>query len=266
MAEIIRETNINIASCHALLNALTKRGYLVRTARGKGYTLGPALIAAGQSALEADPLIRRAEAAAEQLGNRLGLGVLLSTIVEDEILAIVARPGPDGNAIGMRRGQRFPLVAPAGAHFVAWATPEEIDAWIQRAGTSTPELLAEWQNALSLVRQRGYQVTLRGTMSSQLASIFSEMARGAQSPSFIERSNDLLHAHAWHLMQPDEIVGNEEYDVAFIASPIFNQTGKPSLSLGVGGFKAKLTGAQIEACADEVMRTCLTVMNEDRRG
>jgi DNA-binding IclR family transcriptional regulator len=264
MAEIIRATKINIASCHALLAALTKRGYLARAEGGKSYILGPALIAVGQSAQEAQPLIARAQKAAEMLGRELGVAVLLSTAVDDEILALSTQASPQGGSTGMHRGQRFPLVAPAGVHFLAWAPEPEVDAWIAGAGESTPEQIAEWKGALSLVRDRGYQVTLRAGLSQEYAALFAEMAQGAQTQSFIERSNEFLHAHAWRLEQPSVIEPDERYEVGLIASPIFNRRGAVFLSLGIGGFETTLTGSQIKYYAGELMRTCLAVMNEDR--
>jgi DNA-binding IclR family transcriptional regulator len=139
-----------------------------------------------------------------------------------------------------------------------------VDAWIARAGDSTPEQVTEWRSALALVRDRGYQVTLQVPLSREIAAVFAEMARGAQTQDFIDRSNELLHAHAWRLEQPKEIAPAATYDVGLIASPIFNQRGTVSLSLGIGGFEGRLSGAQIETYAGELMRTCLAVMSEDR--
>ena len=45
LSEIVRATEINVASCYAILNRLTDRGFLIRDPDQKTYTLGPSLIA-----------------------------------------------------------------------------------------------------------------------------------------------------------------------------------------------------------------------------
>ena len=60
MAEIVRATKINVASCHAVLAALTSRGYLTRLPQ-KTYVLGPALIAVGHASRLSQPLVARAQ-------------------------------------------------------------------------------------------------------------------------------------------------------------------------------------------------------------
>lgn len=264
MAEVIRATGINIASCHALLNALTARGYLTRIEGEKEYRLGPALVTVGEAALKANGLVARAREAAEDLSRRLDVGVLLSTVAGGDILALTVCEASDGNSPGMRPGQRFPLVAPAGAHFVAWASETGIDEWIAAAGESTIEEIVSWRRALALVKERGYQVTLRVPLSAAFGELMAEMATGTPSLDFRARADRLIEEHAWHLDQPETIEADALYDVALIASPVFNRAGAAVLSLGIGGFSGRITGARIKDYAAELIRTCLRVMREDR--
>ena len=60
LSEIARAAKINIASCHAVMNALIDRGYLTRRGDQRTYSLGPALMAIGAAALKSQPLIARA--------------------------------------------------------------------------------------------------------------------------------------------------------------------------------------------------------------
>src|SRR5271165_1671284 len=132
MSEIARAAKINIASCHAVLSALISRGYLTRDADQKTYALGPALVAIGKVALKSQPLVLRAEQAAQALSRDLGLPVLLTALVGEEILAIASVADPSGRSPSMRVGQRMPLVPPVGAPFLAWSSTAAIEAWIAR--------------------------------------------------------------------------------------------------------------------------------------
>jgi len=263
MAEIVRATKINVASCHAVLAALTSRGYLTRLPQ-KTYVLGPALIAVGHASRLSQPLVARAQDAARELFEETGLPVLLSTAVGGDILALTSLVDKAGRSAGMRLGQRMPLEPPLGAHFVAWASEETIEEWIARGGDDDPELAPAWREALALVRRRGYQVTLGTSMETEFASLMAEMASGRQPIEYHDQATSLVATHPWRLAQPETIEPTERYDVVLIAAPIFDQTGEARLSLCLGGFSEKLTGAQITAYADQLLRTCLKVMREDR--
>jgi DNA-binding IclR family transcriptional regulator len=266
MAEIIRATKINIASCHSLLNALADSGYLTRIRGEKGYVLGPALVAVGQSALKAHSLIARSEFVAQEISDRLGVGFVLNTISSEETLALIARAGPNGRDPGIRPGQRMPLIPPAGAHFVAWASPEAVESWIGRAGESSKAEIEQWRHNLALIRERGFQVTLRGSKSGEFGKMMAEMAAGRPALDFNRRIAHSIHSHDWLLEQPEEIEENELYDVTMIAAPIFDKLGDPVLSLNLSGFAERLSGSQIREFAGHLVEGCLRVMREDRSG
>jgi DNA-binding IclR family transcriptional regulator len=262
MSEIMRTANINVASCHAILNALSSRGYLVR--RGKSYVLGNALIAVGQAATLAQPLTARAQAAAYVLNEELGAAVVLSTLAGGEILALTALTGREGLATSLHTGQRMPLIPPAGAHFIAWARDAEVDAWIEQARTDDQEEIAEWRRALELIRARGYQVTLRDSPTRAFAQLMARMAAGSPPLEYRTEAKRLIADHGWKLAQPETIEPDAHYDVVLIAAPIFDKTGDACLSLGLGGFPQPLSGAQINTFAEQLMKTCLRVMHEAR--
>jgi DNA-binding IclR family transcriptional regulator len=266
MAEISRLTKINTASCHAILSVLASQGHLARSDDEKRYTLGIALIAIGHAASVAHPIIARAQAAAEKLSDKLGVSMLLSTVVDDEILGLAVRVGPSGVGLGIQPGQRFPLAAPAGAHFMAWAAEEEIEAWIARAGNPSPDEISAWRDALSLVCRRGYQVTLAEPVAAEFSEVMMELALGKRSLAFKENAQRLVTAHALHLKQPTAIEPNERYPVNAIASPIFDRDGHAILSIGIGGFGRQITGLEIKDFATDLLQTCINIMTEDRAG
>lgn len=262
MSEIMRTANINVASCHAILSALSSRGYLLR--RGKSYVLGSALIAVGHAASLAHPLIARAQSAAYQLNEELGVAVLLSTLAGDEILALTSLKDRQGIETSLHAGQRMPLIPPAGAHFIAWASDEAVDAWIARAGAADQDEIAEWRRALELIRARGYQVTLRAQQTQAFAELMGRMAAGTPPLEYRTEAKRLIADHGWKLAQPETIEPDSRYEAVLIAAPIFDQAGDACLSLGLGGFHEPLSGARINTLAEQLMKTCLRVMREAR--
>lgn len=264
ITEIVRATGINISSCHAVLSALTKKGYLARLAGEKGYILGKALIAAGHASLGSNPLVARAQSIAEQLSVDTGLATFLSTAVDDEILSLASFVGRNGVRLGMRPGQRFPLAAPAGAPFLAWANEKAVQEWISRAGGSSASERLEWMNALALIKQRAFQVTLQTGVDFQYAELMTEMARGQPTLDFKRHTEQFINSRAWHLNQPTAIQDNDEYDVLLIAAPVFTRQGDAALNLSMGGFERKISGKEIENFAQILLQQCIEIMNNDR--
>jgi DNA-binding IclR family transcriptional regulator len=264
LSEIARAAKINTSSCHAVLSALTDRGYLTRSSNQR-YFLGPSLVAVGQAALVSQPLIARAKEAAETLFQEFGVPVLLSAAIGEEIVGIVSIADSSGRGPGLRVGERLPLVAPVGAPFLAWSPEAAIETWIARNALGKSEKVAdEWRRALALTRKRGFQVTLRAPDGPVIASLMAEMASGRRISEYKDEVLSLIHSFDHHLSQPEIISPDELYDIVLIASPLFDQNGEAAFNLCFGGFSEKVSGATIQTYADRLMRTCLQIMRDDR--
>lgn len=265
LSEIMRATKINVASCHAVLATLTDCGYISRSPKGRTYTLGPALVAIGQSALKSQPLIARAKEAAERLLDELGAPILLSAVVGEEILGVLSVPDKSGRFPALRVGERKPLVAPLGAPFLAWSPEETIEAWIERHKGPMDEQLKEgWRHSLALIRKRGYQIMLRSADSPQIGTLMSQMASGHRAPDYKDEMTRLIHSLDSQLAQPEGIEPDQIYDILLISAPLFDQHGRAAFNLSLGGFSKKLSGEMILNYADHLVRTCLDIMRADR--
>lgn len=265
LSEIVKATQINIASCHAILNALTTKGYLVRSETHRTYQLGPSLIAVGKAAQKGLPLVTRAERAAERLFDELGLPVLLSTIVGDELLAVLALENAAGHDTGMRVGERLPLIAPLGVPFLAWASEAEVEEWMERRSTPLDqELRNQLYRDLELTREQGYHVSMRSPIRQTIGSLMAEMARSRSLTDYKEQLSSVIYSFDHQMCRPVEFVEDELYDVHLIAAPIFDQTGNVAFNLAIGGFPQQLTGAALQNYAERLTRTCLEIMREDR--
>lgn len=265
LSEIMRATKINVASCHAVLATLTDCGYITRCPKQRTYTLGPALVAIGQSALHSQPLIASAKQAAENLLQDIGAPVLLSAVVGDEILGIVSLPDASGRLPGMRVGERKPLVAPLGAPFLAWCSEDIIEAWISRHQGPFDESTAEaWRHSLKLVRERGYQVMLRAPDSPPIGALMSQLAAGHREPDYKDEVNRMVNSFDSQLSQPETIEPDKIYDIVLISAPLFDRNGRAAFNLSLGGFSKKLSGETILHYADHLVRSCIDIMQADR--
>ncbi|MDR2856375.1 MAG: helix-turn-helix domain-containing protein [Novosphingobium sp.] len=265
LSDIVKATEINIASSHAILNALSGKGYITRHPKLKTYSLGPSLIAAGFAAQKAQPIVEHAIDAARKLREELDIPVLLSTVAGEELLAIFSLPDSSGSVAGMTVGERLPLVAPVGAPFLAWSPQEEIDAWIERRNTPlTPELRALLREDLHLTRERGYHVHLRPPERRTIGSLMAEMATSSHIVDYKDEVRKLIHEFSTEMCHPVSFVPETAYDVMLIASPIFDQEGRAAYSLAIGGFMRQLAGRQLLTYADRLSRTCLDIMRSDR--
>jgi DNA-binding IclR family transcriptional regulator len=264
LSEIARATAINVASCHAILKALNERGYLSKSNKGT-YSLGAVLVAIGDAALKSQLLVARAQDAAQELFRDFGMPVLLSALLGDEIVAILALHDAQGRGPGIDVGERRPLLPPVGAPFIAWGSEAAIDAWLAKALPNQHKgHVAKWRAGLALIRQRGFQVTARSPEGSAVAAQIAQMASAQALSGFRDRMRDLVGSLGEHLAQLESIDPDETYDIQLIAAPIFNRDGECAFNLCLGGFPNKVSGALIQNYADRLVRACLQVMRADR--
>jgi DNA-binding IclR family transcriptional regulator len=261
MSELMRDTGINVGSCHALLTALTDNGYLRRCKGRKTYTLGPVLAAVGQAAFHSQPLISHARAEAGRLMARIGHPIILTHAVGDEIVAIFSLDdGPD-RAGGLRVGQRVPFAPPLGAPFVAWSSDAETEDWLARQGTRDESLLGDWRQALALVKQRGYQVTLRPP-DPDFSMVMKDIANGKAPLTAREEWARYFESGDRRLLQPETIERDARYPVVLIAAPLSDEKSGDTYCLGITGLPATITGADIEDMARELLQSCMTIMRD----
>lgn len=255
LTELVRHLDLNPASCHALLGAMTRDGYLVRQPRGRTYRLGPALIAIGQGALRCNPLVAAARARMERLHADLGLDVLLTTRVGDQLIALAS--AGDGRHPGLRVGQRVPLIPPLGTPFLAWAAEPEVAAWLARAGSGTET--DRLRRSLRAVRDRGFAVTLRSDRQGAAGMAVLGWAEEPFAPERQRLAIDLIGRMGEdYLMieaQPDSL-----HNVGLISAPVFDGEGAVLCTLSLFGFDRPLSLSRVAALGGTLERHCRAAM------
>ena len=258
LSELVRRTGVNVASCHAILNVLTRRGHLVRNPMHKAYRLAPAMAAIGAAAEMGDPLLAAARAAVADLAARTGLEVLLTARAGDDIIGLARAAAPRLSRVSMRVGQRVPLTPPYGGVFMAWAAPEDARAWADHGGHDAVRAGLHLA-ALERLRARGYQVALRSPVQDELTRTFASAIDDAVDPQRLEA---LFASLGPELYQPERLDAEEDYDVDFLAAPIFDADGRVAFAMSLNADRGRLPGAELLRLAAELTRLCLDVTRE----
>lgn len=262
LSEVMRATGINAASCHAVLNALIERGHVVREAEGKAYRLGPVLVAVGDAALRAQPLVEAAREAAETMARELDVPVLLSAAIGDEVVGILSVADSTGRKPRLRPGERRPLVPPLGASFVAWEGDQAIEAWLERTVQhDDPDFVASQRRAIANIRERGYLVALRNPSAPRFADEIDAMA--ASRSDYREGMAGFV-AKLGPMLLPQAIEADATYDVTLIAAPVFGRSGACAYNLCFGDFAQPLSGREVQEYAERLLAACLRIMQAER--
>ncbi|HEX6475663.1 MAG TPA: helix-turn-helix domain-containing protein [Acidimicrobiales bacterium] len=252
-SELARRVDITRTTCHSLLMTLADAGYLVRDARTKAYTLGPALIALGQAAQRSFPSVQLARGELERLHRRTGMACTASAVIGGDIV-VIDRVGEDDDAGTARRGRCTPLAAPFGALHVAWSTPEDVTAWIERTAEDvTDGRRAEYDKLLAALRRHRYAVSpldetgirLRGQLLELAADVSSgELGTMAVALASALRSRDYL---------PDELAPGRELGVDTIAAPVFDAGARPDFVLGVQVRRRQMPTEDVAGLASDLL-------------
>jgi DNA-binding IclR family transcriptional regulator len=258
LSELVRHTGTNVASLHAILNVLMRRGYLVRHPAHKTYRLSPALAAIGESVANAEPILGHARAAAESLASRTGLEATVMARTGEDVICLTRAAGDPRLRTSMRVGQRITLRPPLGGTYYAWAEEgEEVDAWIARGDDADPDLA---RAALAMVRERGFLVTIRSPAQTQAWRALS--ARGASRAKADRDAAKALKELERALYQPKLIEPDATYAVDFITAPLFDHAHQATYSITLNGFSGSLSGDEIHRFASMLIEACSDVMRD----
>jgi DNA-binding IclR family transcriptional regulator len=238
LSDIARELGLNKATLHAILWALTQEGYLARDPIAKSYTVGPALIALGNAAMEGFAVVHSAMPEMQALTADLGYDCVASAAINDEIVILARTGAPRPFGINVLPGMRVPLAPPLGTVFVAWSGSEEIDRWLARVGPEAAKNNIErYRQAVEAVRSRGYSVALAPGDENSAAR------RGiGQSLTEVERVEYALL----------ELDNSASYLLRHIGAPVFGTRGEVVLALFLIGFQNEIPAEEVPRMAAQL--------------
>lgn len=250
LSEIARSTDLNKATLHAILGALTESGFVLREEERKTYGLGPALVALGGAAVESNPAVQLAVPHMQALSDELGLDCVASTAIEDQIVILQSTSSRRPFGIDVQPGQRLPMSPPLGTVFVAWSSSVEIDHWLAMVGPSASKSdIKRYRQAVDSVRARGYSLGL-GPQPRP-----SEAPRRGRRPS-LEENVRAIRVDEYALIELDN---SATYRLNHIGAPIFGANGRVSLALFLIGFQGDIPASEVPRYAERLRYSCAAI-------
>ena len=260
LAELVRESDINISSLHAVLAVLTREGYVVRDARRKAYQLGAGPIALGQAALDEHPAIKLARHAAEELAQQLQLELICGAVAGEHLLIAGEAGRADRLYMRPRVGTRLPFMPPLGLLGVPYLDAEQQQAWLDRLGpTATAADRERYMQIATLAGARGYTIELETPTRQQIGMLMWQLAQDPRSRAVNTQLQQLVLqlGHEQHTLL--ELEPGGVYDVNNIQTPIFDHRGQLVSSLTLLGYNRPLTTEEIEDYLHTLRHTADTI-------
>jgi DNA-binding IclR family transcriptional regulator len=254
LTELAKRLDINLASAHAVLAAMTDAGYLVRHPVHKTYELGPLLIPIGRAAQDRHRVVDIARAQLEIVAEELEVEGLVVGATSDELVILerVGRPLPHGMVTTI--GQRIRIVPPLGAMFVAFGGEPQVEEWLLRSPDEGKAADEKLRAILDESRQRGFSVGLQTLDRRRMGRALRELQESPGS----ERARSELEETVAGLSRVDtvlaEIDPKQSYDVGHIAAAVFDQHGTVTLVIYLLGFSAPLLGEDITRMGQQLAR------------
>ena len=247
LSEVARRCDLNKATAHALLSALSEHGVLLRHPQEKRYSLGPRLVAIGEAARRGYNAVDFVPAVLEHLSAGTGQWTRAFLRTDDGVEVIAQASAPSD--VDRSRDVVLPLVAPIGVLWMAWSDAPTVEAWLARAVTAAAVRPA--LDVLPVVRRDGFAVTLASPEWRALSEPSpSRATREEQEPGGVRA---LLAALG---RQPVLVVGIDDrssYEVGEVAAPVFGMSGAVELTIAVSGLGGReLRGDELRALAERV--------------
>ncbi|MGW1992048.1 IclR family transcriptional regulator [Embleya sp. NPDC001921] len=261
VAELVRRLGLNRATCHAVLAALVRAGWVVRDPVEKTFTPGPGLIALGRAAETGVPVARAAEGELAALVRELGMAVTAG-YPSGEHIVVGSHLAVDGDAADVVRvGQRIPFAPPFGPGLVAWEGEPEIGRWLARAPHADPARTPRFRAVLATVRRRGYTVESDTPASRRLRALLVEL--DSLSPRGRPAVTELLHEIGTIDYLDDDLQEARTYPVGVMSAPAFTGAGVTALNISVYVW-ADLDPAGIRAVGDRLLAASRTITHNLR--
>lgn len=250
LSEVARRCDLNKATAHALLSALSQRGVLLRHPGEKRYSLGPRLVVIGDAARHGYTAVDFVPPVLDALAAQTGLWARAWQMTVDHVVCVAQAQAPPQ----VRDLVRLPLVPPVGALFMAWSDGPTVEAWLARA--ATVEAVRPALETLPGMRRQGFAMTLASPEWRALSGERGPMLVPVERPD----ARTLLQTIAHQPLLVSDVDAASTYRPADVAAPVFASSGEVELALSVttradddmSGADVQALGRQVVAAADDL--------------
>jgi DNA-binding IclR family transcriptional regulator len=252
LSEVARRLDFNKATAHGMLATMTDAEYLTYNADDKTFSLGPAVITLASATVKEDEklaLFARHEMASLAKSVR---AQVVATVVSGEELVVIASEGePARGGRGTRVGSRARSIPPLGMVFHAWASPVQVDRWLDRIHADARER-ARYRTSLSVVAERGFSVAADEEIRERL-DVALDGLQGASAEIARRTLREVIADFARGEQElVDTIVEDRTYRIRNIQAPVMDAQGAVRMSLLITGLPP-LTGRALLDCADQLV-------------
>ena len=237
LAEICRSLKISRATGHAILTTLTAHDWVTRDPGSAAYAWGPAMASLTKPA---NSLVYRGElqALAADTGTQVSL-----TRREGQTMVITETVGECLTGPRISPGLRTPLVAPFGRDYIAGASTETQNAWLEAIGQPDPGLRRRMAAVLKEIRQRGFVVE---RLTREYVRVYTALRALSGDGEIDMITTQLARAFADLTtidVLPDEMNDTAGHNIATISAPITDIDGAVIMSVTAAVFSTMTSGA-----------------------
>lgn len=263
LSELAGHLELSNGSAHRVLTTLTEARYLARHPKHKTYSLGVALVAVGQAALEKHRGIDIARREMARLSDELKVQCIATAIVDDEML-FLAKEGMPQTHDGLNRvGERRPFVPPLGLGHIAWADKKTVADYLARAQSTLSDAMRDYiKTALDVIRQRGYIIAANGNALRALRQTATFPTDRQRDDAYWLRMQELIGALSEKEIQLFNIADAGSVGISYISAPVFSPTGVVTLELALSGMPDNLSAEDIERYAQRLRAIAAIVTSE----
>ncbi len=263
LSELAEQLDISLGSAHRVLTTLAEARYLSRHPKHKTYSLGVALVAIGQAALEKHRSIDIARREMVRLSNELKVQCIADAIVDGEML-ILDRQGVSQTHDGLNHiGERLPFIPPFGLGHVAWASEEALKAYLTKAPTALNDRkLTYLMKALQRIRERGYAIAQNGPNLRSLRQVASEHHSRIRDDAHWARMQSLIGQMSDSEIQLLSLDDARPLSISHISAPVFSPAGEIALELSLTGIPDNLDAAEIRQVAERLRAAAAMITSE----
>lgn len=263
LSEIAEHVGLSNGSAHRILTTLTEARYLSRHPKHKTYSLGVALVAIGQAALEKHRGVDIARREMARLTTEIKAQCLATAIVDDEMLFLAKEGVPQTHDSLSRVGERRPFLPPLGLGHVAWADQATVEAYLKRSqATLSDQIRQHLHTALDVIRRRGYIVAANGKTLRALRKASVLPLDQRRDPAHMERVQQLIAALTENEIQLLELADAGDEGVSYISAPVFSPAGTVAMELSLSGMPDNLSLAEVEHYAERLRAVAAIVTSE----
>ncbi|MCB0997045.1 MAG: helix-turn-helix domain-containing protein [Acidimicrobiales bacterium] len=252
LSELSRAIDVNQPSLMAVLRALEDRGYLMRHRSHKTYTLGPASVALGHSALRNDTTLHVAYAEMQLLADEMEAECSAAAVVGAESVIVATAGRPRSDTADVRVGTRIPLVPPFGTIPVAWGSADDIAGWLARSPEPLdPDTRSHLRAVLAQIRLQGYAVGFDSAARRELGFALRRLTDEPLAPGHRSDVQRLMSGLAGTFFA-DDLADGLTHPVSIIMAPVFGQGCEVELVIALQGFAGPMDAERIAQVANRL--------------